>query len=187
MDQKKWLDSLTSLLIGTLASLTLLALLSLFMLWAIGRPVQAAPENPADPTPTVYVPSAGVPPATEVPPTATPVPPTAVPPTPAPPTIVANTDGVNVRSGPSIVFAVVDFLAPGAEAQVIGRYADWWQIETPGAPGWVESNCVESATMPLQAQEHVLEIEEWTNTNDSNDPDYPPIGRTCFNVTVMQP
>lgn len=55
------------------------------------------------------------------------------------------------------------------------------------APGWMESDCVESTSMPLQAQEHVLEIEEWTNTNDSNDPKYPPIGRTCFNVTVMQP
>jgi lipoprotein-anchoring transpeptidase ErfK/SrfK len=153
MDQKKWLDSLTSLLIGALASLTLLALLSLFMLWAIGRPVQAAPENPADPTPTAYIPSAGVPPATEVPPTATPVPPTAVPPTPAPPTIVANTDGVNVRSGPSVIFAVVDFLAPGAEARVLGRYADWWQIETPGAPGWVAGWVVTAYNV-----EHVPEV-----------------------------
>jgi lipoprotein-anchoring transpeptidase ErfK/SrfK len=53
------------------------------------------------------------------------------------PTIVADADGVNVRSGPGTLFTVVDFLAPGAEARVIGRYADWWQIETPGAPGWV--------------------------------------------------
>jgi lipoprotein-anchoring transpeptidase ErfK/SrfK len=128
---------MASLLIGALASFALLALLSLFMLWAVGRPVQAAPDISAEPTPTAYVPSVGSPPATEVPPTATPVPPTPVPPTPAPPTVVADADGVNVRSGPSTVFAVTGFLAPGAEAQVIGRYADWWQIETAGEPGWV--------------------------------------------------
>jgi hypothetical protein len=42
-------------------------------------------------------------------------------------------------------------------------------------------------TISLPSVEHVLEIEEWTNTNDSDDPDYPPIGRTCFDVTVTQP
>jgi hypothetical protein len=30
----------------------------------------------------------------------------------------------------------------------------------------------------------VLELYEWTNTNRTDDPDYPPIGRTCFEVTV---
>jgi hypothetical protein len=55
------------------------------------------------------------------------------------------------------------------------------------APGWVESNCGEVETLSLPNVEHVLEVEEWTNTNDSDDPDYPPIGRTCFDVTITQP
>jgi hypothetical protein len=54
-------------------------------------------------------------------------------------------------------------------------------------PGWVESDCDEVAVLALAAVEHVLEVEEWSNTNDTDDPDFPPIGRTCFNVTVTQP
>jgi hypothetical protein len=59
--------------------------------------------------------------------------------------------------------------------------------ENVGDPGWVESYCEEVETISLPSVEHVLEIEEWTNTNESDDPDYPPIGRTCFDVTVTQP
>jgi hypothetical protein len=56
-----------------------------------------------------------------------------------------------------------------------------------GDPGWVESNCGEVESILLSSQEYVLELYEWTNTNDSDDPDFPPIGRTCFDVTVTQP
>ncbi|MEO8464083.1 MAG: hypothetical protein ABI640_01975 [Gammaproteobacteria bacterium] len=45
--------------------------------------------------------------------------------------------------------------------------------------------CVESFTPTLAAGEHVLEVYEWTNTNDTSDL-YPPIGRTCFDVTVTR-
>jgi hypothetical protein len=45
--------------------------------------------------------------------------------------------------------------------------------------------CVETFTPTLAAGEHVLELYEWTNTNRTDDPDYPPIGRTCFEVTVL--
>ena len=55
------------------------------------------------------------------------------------------------------------------------------------APGWTPGLCTETATGPLLAAEHVLEIYEWTNTNAEDDPDFPPIGRTCFDVTVTQP
>jgi hypothetical protein len=48
------------------------------------------------------------------------------------------------------------------------------------------TSCVETVTAPLEAGDYVLEVYEWTNTNDSVDPDYPPIGRTCFDVTVTQ-
>jgi hypothetical protein len=44
--------------------------------------------------------------------------------------------------------------------------------------------CVETFTRQLSLGEHVLEVYEWTNTNEVDDPENPPIGRTCFNVTV---
>jgi hypothetical protein len=46
-------------------------------------------------------------------------------------------------------------------------------------------NCVETFTANLQGGEHVLEVFEWTNTNATDD-DEPPIGRTCFDVTVTR-
>ena len=49
------------------------------------------------------------------------------------------------------------------------------------------ASCVETFSPTLEAGEHVLEVYEWTNTNASDDPDYPPIGRTCFDVTVTRP
>ncbi len=51
-------------------------------------------------------------------------------------------------------------------------------IDTPEA-------CVESFTATLAAGDHLLEVYEWSNTNDLTD-QYPPIGRTCFDVTVTQ-
>jgi hypothetical protein len=51
-------------------------------------------------------------------------------------------------------------------------------IDTP-------QGCVESFTPALGLGEHVLEVYEWTNTNDTDD-QYPPIGRTCFDVTVTR-
>jgi hypothetical protein len=52
---------------------------------------------------------------------------------------------------------------------------------TVGTP----QDCVETFSPRLAAGEHVLEVYEWTNTNDVND-QYPPIGRTCFAVTVTR-
>ena len=49
------------------------------------------------------------------------------------------------------------------------------------------STCVETATIPVVQDSYVLEIYEWTNTNDTDDADFPPIGTTCFNVLVTQP
>jgi hypothetical protein len=45
--------------------------------------------------------------------------------------------------------------------------------------------CVETFNPILPAGEHVLEVYEWTNTNSLSDPE-PPIGRTCFAVTVTR-
>lgn len=48
-------------------------------------------------------------------------------------------------------------------------------------------NCHETFTKSLSAGDYVLEVYEWTNTNAANDTQYPPIGRTCFDVTVSGP
>jgi hypothetical protein len=45
--------------------------------------------------------------------------------------------------------------------------------------------CEEEFSPTLAVGEHVLELYEWTNTNALDDPD-PPIGRTCFDVTVTR-
>jgi hypothetical protein len=50
-------------------------------------------------------------------------------------------------------------------------------VATPG-------ECVETFSPTLQAGDYVLEVYEWSNTNRTDDATYPPIGRTCFDVTV---
>jgi len=52
-----------------------------------------------------------------------------------------------------------------------------WQT-TPGV-------CTESFNLPLSPGDYTLEVYEWTNIAD--DPGHPPIGNTCFDVTVTGP
>ena len=52
-------------------------------------------------------------------------------------TIVTGADGANVRSGPGTNYTRLGYLDPGAEAEVIGRYSDWWQIRYDETPGWI--------------------------------------------------
>jgi len=52
-----------------------------------------------------------------------------------------------------------------------------WQT-TPGV-------CTETFTAPLSPGDYTLEVYEWTNIAD--DPSHPPIGDTCFDVTVTGP
>jgi hypothetical protein len=47
------------------------------------------------------------------------------------------------------------------------------------------ANCRETFSRNLTAGDYVLEIYEWTNTED--DATFPPIGRTCFDMRVTQP
>jgi hypothetical protein len=58
--------------------------------------------------------------------------------------------------------------------------------EPPQCTVGTPQDCVETFTPTLQAGDYVLEVYEWTNTNKSDDADYPPIGRTCFDVTVTR-
>jgi len=48
------------------------------------------------------------------------------------------------------------------------------------------AQCSEAFTQTLSAGAYVLEVYEWTNTNSADDPS-PPLGRTCFDVTVASP
>jgi hypothetical protein len=47
-------------------------------------------------------------------------------------------------------------------------------------------DCVETFAPTLSAGDYVLEVFEWTNTNAATE-EYPPIGRTCFDVSVTAP
>jgi len=51
-------------------------------------------------------------------------------------------------------------------------------VATPAA-------CVETFSPTLAVGEHILEVYEWTNTNALDDAE-PPIGRTCFDVSVTR-
>jgi hypothetical protein len=55
----------------------------------------------------------------------------------------------------------------------------------PNCSAQTPSACVEEFSPTLSVGEHVLEVFEWTNTNALDDSD-PPIGRTCFDVTVTR-
>ena len=46
--------------------------------------------------------------------------------------------------------------------------------------------CSETLARVLPAGDYVLEVYEWTNTNSADD-EYPPLGRTCFDVTAASP
>jgi len=59
--------------------------------------------------------------------------------------IAANETQINVRAGPSALTEKVGVLIVGQEANALGRYGDWVQMEYPGIPGgkaWVYGNYV---------------------------------------------
>lgn len=94
--------------------------------------------TPPSPTPPPSLPT-----ATPLP-TATSEPPTAIPATATPvvASIVAGDQGVNVRTGPGTNYTRLGYLEPSTQAELIGRYSDWWQIQYDGAPAWVFSDLV---------------------------------------------
>ncbi len=73
--------------------------------------------------------------------------------------------------------------SPGIVVHRVGRIAT-----TQARPGDVcsvgdpPSACAVSITGQLSAGTHVIEAFEWTNAQE--DPDHPPIGRTCFDVQI---
>jgi hypothetical protein len=63
-------------------------------------------------------------------------------------------------------------------------------LDADGPPGGAcatnqPESCLETFAANLQSGEYVLEVYEWTNTNAVDD-ENPPIGRTCFDVTVTR-
>ena len=66
--------------------------------------------------------------------------------------IAATDTKVNVRAGPSALTERVGVLLIEQEANAIGRYGDWIQIEYPGTPGgkaWIFANIVTLYGGPL--------------------------------------
>jgi hypothetical protein len=92
---------------------------------------------------------------------------------PGPHTITVRAQApLNAAADPDLV------LHRGALQPLVSESAPSCTAATP-------DDCVETFSPTLQVGEHVLEIYEWTNTNALDDPE-PPIGRTCFEVTVTQ-
>lgn len=98
--------------------------------------------SPATPTLTATLPApTGT--ATTIP-TSTPVP-TA---TPVELNLKVVKELVNCRSGPGVVFELINELEEGQTARVVGRNADstWWYIRDPGNPGgkcWISADVTE--------------------------------------------
>ena len=66
--------------------------------------------------------------------------------------IAATDTKINVRAGPSALTERVGVLLIEQEANAIGRYGDWIQIEYPGTPGgkaWIFANLVTLFGGPL--------------------------------------
>jgi hypothetical protein len=97
---------------------------------ALSTPGQALPW----PTSPSMAPATGGTPLPTVPIEPTAIPATA---TPAIPMVTAGTSGVNVRNGPGINYTLLGYLEPGAQAEVVGRSSDWWQIRYAGGLAWV--------------------------------------------------
>ncbi len=115
-------------------------------------PIPAPTQTPAlyptfTPPPTVATPT----PLPVDSPVATPTPPT---PTEVPVTPVATVgeNGVNVRSGPGTNYTKLGYLEPSAQANVIGRYNDWWQVQYNSGTGWVFGELVTASDADSVAQ-----------------------------------
>ncbi|MBI5305179.1 MAG: PD40 domain-containing protein [Chloroflexi bacterium] len=99
------------------------------------------PKPTLPPTPTL------APTATPLPPTPTPLPPTAtpIPPTPVPPQATTKQQ-VNLRTGPSIQYAIAGRMPQNTNAVVLGKNEDgsWLQVAYPDAktPSWLATTFV---------------------------------------------
>jgi hypothetical protein len=94
---------------------------------------------------------------------------------------------VTATSIPAGEFSDPDFLLHRGQLVASSTFAPSAACQANATGGGVPSSCTETSTIPSPVDDYVLEIYEWTNTNDTDDPDYPPIGTTCFDIRVTQP
>jgi ribosomal protein S6 len=91
---------------------------------------------------------------------------------------------------PADEFSDPDFVLHSRGPLLISNDAPTAACEDASDPGWAPGDCFESystpTTQPLAPGDYVLEVYEWTNTQSADD-EFPPIGRTCFDVTVTTP
>ncbi len=116
--------------------------------------VQPSPTSTQETAPPTVTPppsptASHTPAPTDTPlPTATPEP-TALPATATlPPAMIIVGDGkVNVRSGPGTNYTRLGSLDPGAQAEVTGRYDDWWQIRYDDDLAWIFGELVTASNV----------------------------------------
>lgn len=60
-----------------------------------------------------------------------------IPITPAAPRFTVTQPLVNVRSGPSMDHPIIQQVGAGHTFSLLGRWEDWWQVDTRYTPGWV--------------------------------------------------
>ena len=64
---------------------------------------------------------------------------------------VINTDGVNLRGGPSTGYDSLGKMAVGTELALVASYKDWLKVTTPrGTTGWVSAELVDTSSFVLR-------------------------------------
>jgi hypothetical protein len=96
---------------------------------------------------------------------------------------------VTATSIPPGEYADPDFVAHWGRlvAFTVGGSSPTTECMAVATGGGPPSTCVETGAITIVPDEFVVEVFEWSNTNDTTDPEYPPIGDTCFDVRVTQP
>ena len=96
-------------------------------------------------------------------------------------------------AGPHRITATTTSMPAGERADpdiVLHQHGVVFESDGPPADDCVAGApdaCLETFTLSLAPGDYVLDVHEWTNTNSETDPDYPPIGATCFDVEAVRP
>ena len=81
---------------------------------------------------------------------------------PAPPPArvgLVGADGLNLRDGPGTSYIGMTKLAPGAQLDLLARYQDWFQVQTPaGQIGWVLSQHITLAQGVIERVDVVASV-----------------------------
>jgi hypothetical protein len=96
----------------------------------------------------------------------------------------ANITGTHTFQATATIIPPGAVSDPDMELHQRGLLLPFPEVDPPGKSGEANS---ETFTWPLTPGDYVLEVYEWTNTNARNDSEFPPIGRTCFDVEITTP